>query len=116
MNTSKNIVKIAVEALEEKKAAEVTVIDISNVTCIADYFVIANGENSNQVQALIDNVTEKLGKAGYNYDHIEGYNAAHWVLADYKDVVIHVFSKEDRRFYDIERIWRDGKFVNVDEL
>lgn len=116
MNDSKTMAKLAVDALEEKKAADVTIIDISDITCIADYFVIANGQNSNQVQALVDNVTEKLGRAGYNYTHIEGYNAANWVLVDYKDVVVHVFSSEDRRFYDIERIWRDGKFINTEEL
>ncbi len=116
MNESKKMAKLAVEALEDKKAADVTVIDISGVTCIADYFIIANGQNGNQVQAMVDNVTEVLGRAGYDYSHIEGYHAANWVLVDYKDIVIHVFSNEDRRFYDIERIWRDGKFITAEEL
>ncbi len=116
MNDSKKMAKLAVEALEDKKASDVTVIDISGVTCIADYFIIANGQNSNQVQAMVDNVTDKLGRAGYDYSHIEGYNAANWVLVDYKDIVIHVFSSDDRRFYDIERIWRDGKFITTEEL
>ena len=79
-------------------------------------FIIANGENSNQVQAMIDNVEEEMAKAGYHYTQREGYQAARWILLDYKDVVVHVFSKEDRRFYDLERIWRDGRFIEKEEL
>jgi ribosome-associated protein len=117
MDNIKNIVKIAYEALDEKLAEDITVIDISKVSTIADYFVIANGKNSNQVQAMVDNVTEKLGRAGYIHRQIEGYNEARWVLLDYQDVVIHVFSSDDRHFYDLERIWRDGAIVeDVKEL
>ena len=116
MDSIKNMVKIAHEALDEKMAEEITVIDISKVSTVADYFIIANGRNANQVQAIVDNVTEKLGRAGYDYRQIEGYQEARWVLLDYQDVVIHVFSSDDRRFYDLERIWRDGSFVEVENL
>ena len=116
MNQSKEMAAIARRALEEKKGQEVTVIDISGISCLADYFIISNGENSNQVQAMIDHVEEELAKAGYHFTQKEGYQTARWVLLDYKDIVIHVFSKEDRRFYDLERIWRGGKFVDGDEL
>ena len=116
MDSIKNMVKIAHEALDEKMAEEITIIDISKVSTVADYFIIANGRNSNQVQAIVDNVTEKLGRAGYDYRQIEGYQEASWVLLDYQDVVIHVFSSDDRRFYDLERIWRDGSLVEVDNL
>ena len=116
MNQSKEMASVACRALEDKKGEEVTVIDISGVSCLADYFIIANGENSNQVQAMVDNVEEEMAKAGYHPAQIEGYQAARWVLLDYKDVVVHVFSKEDRRLYDLERIWRDGKFISEKEL
>ncbi|MCI8464562.1 MAG: ribosome silencing factor [Lachnospiraceae bacterium] len=116
MNQSKKMAAIACKALEEKKGQEVTAIDISGVSCLADYFIIANGENSNQVQAMIDNVEEEMEKAGYHLTQREGYQSARWVLLDYKDIVVHVFSKEDRRFYDLERIWRDGTFVDIKEL
>ncbi len=116
MNQSKEMAAIACRALEDKKGQEVTVIDISGVSCLADYFIIANGENSNQVQAMVDNVEEEMEKAGYHFTQREGYQSAHWILLDYKDIVVHVFSKEDRRFYDLERIWRDGKFVDIKEL
>ncbi|MEI3176679.1 MULTISPECIES: ribosome silencing factor [unclassified Candidatus Paralachnospira] len=116
MSDSKTMAAIACRALEDKKGQEVTVIDISGVSCLADYFIIANGENSNQVQAMVDNVEEELAKAGFHYTQREGYQAAKWILLDYKDIVVHVFSKEDRRFYDLERIWRDGRFVDPKEL
>jgi len=111
MDESKKMIEVAYKALTDKKAAEVTVIDIKDVSTIADYFVITNGENSNHVQTLVENVQEKMYKAGYACKSVEGFKAANWVLLDYGDVVVNVFSKEDRRFYDLERIWRDGKIV-----
>ena len=115
MNSSKEMLKIAHSALEEKKAEEINIIDISEVSVIADYFIIASGTNTNQLQALVDNVEEKLYKAGYEPRQVEGHNT-NWVLLDYNDIIVHVFSKEDRLFYDLERIWRDGKVINIDEI
>ena len=114
--TSKEMAKMAIEALEDKKAEDIRVIDISEVSVIADYFIIASGNNRNQVQALIDNVEEQLGRTGVSPKQIEGYDAANWVLMDYRDIIVHVFDKENRLFYDIERIWRDGKNIPVDSF
>ena len=114
--TSKERANMAIEALEDKKAEDIRVIDISEVSVIADYFIIASGNNRNQVQALIDNVEEQLGRAGVSPKQIEGYDAANWVLMDYRDIIVHVFDKENRLFYDIERIWRDGKNIPVDNF
>ena len=117
MNQAKEMVKLAVEALEEKKGEDVKIIDIEGVSVIADYFVLASASNANQTQALVDNVEEKLFKAGYECHQKEGSMSSTWVLMDYGDVIVHVFSKEDRLFYDLERIWRDGRIVeSVDEL
>lgn len=116
LEIAKEMVKIAVAALDDKKGEDIRVIDISNVTVIADYFIIANGTNTNQVQALVDNVQEALFKAGYETSKIEGYHTGAWVLLDYNDIIIHVFSKDDRLFYDLERIWRDGKTVDIANL
>ena len=116
MNESKKMALLAVEALEDKKAEDITIIDISEVSVLADYFTIADGSNRNQVQAMADSAEEALGRAGYDAKQIEGYQSANWILMDYKDIIVHVFSKEDRAFYDLERIWRDGKIVNVEEL
>lgn len=113
---SKEMTKLAILALEDKKAEDIRVIDISEVSVLADYFIIADGNNRNQVQAMIDNVEETLGKAGYTPKQIEGYQNANWVLMDYSDIIVHVFDKENRLFYDLERIWRDGKTISVDEF
>ncbi len=114
MSDSREMVKLAIDALEDKKAEDIRIIDISQVTVIADYFIIASGSNRNQVQALIDNVEEKLGRAGHSPKQIEGYDAANWVLMDYRDIIVHVFDRENRLFYDIERILRDGKSISAD--
>ena len=113
---SREMAKLAVKALEDKKGEEIRVIDISDVSVLADYFIIANGSNTNQVQALCDNVTEVLGRAGVHSRQVEGYETANWILLDFGDVIVHVFDKENRLFYDLERIWRDGKMVNATEF
>lgn len=115
-NPSKQIASIAYKAMEEKLAQDIRVLDITGVSVLADYFIIASANNGNHVQAVVDFVLEKLGRAGYECGQIEGYQAASWVLLDYKDVVIHVFSKEDRRFYDLDRIWRDAREVEPELL
>lgn len=114
--TSRELAKIAYEALDEKKGVNISVIDISEISVIADYFIIVGGNNENQVKALADNVEEELYKAGCTPKHIEGYDNANWILMDFNDIIIHVFNEDDRLFYDLERIWRDGKQVNVNDL
>ncbi len=117
MEQSKEMVQIAFSALEEKKGENITVIDITDVSVLADYFIIASGANPSQTQAMADNAEEKLGKAGFECRQIEGYDSANWILLDYKDIIIHVFCREDRLFYDLERIWRDGKtIVDIKDL
>ena len=116
MNQSKEMTKLAIAALEDKKANDVRVIDIAGVSVIADYFVIASGSNTNQVQAMADSVREALGRAGHEPRQVEGYGSANWILMDYNDIIVHIFSDESRTFYDLERIWRDGKEVSVGEF
>lgn len=108
---TKELVKLAVKALEDKKACDISVIDISGLSVVADYFIIASGDNIRQTSALCDNVQEVLGRAGYEMRQSEGKSAANWILMDYNDVIIHIFDKENRLFYDIERIWKDGKKI-----
>ena len=114
--TSNEMAKIAVAALEDRKAEDVTVIDIREVSPIADFFIIASGTNQNQLQAMKDSADEALYKAGINAEQIEGNQSSTWILMDYKDIIIHIFSKEDRLFYDLERIWRDGRKIDISEL
>lgn len=116
MNQSKEMTKLTLKALEDKKANDIRIIDIGGVSVIADYFVIASGSNTNQVQAMADNVREALGRAGFEPRQVEGYGSASWILMDYNDIIIHIFSEESRMFYDLERIWRDGKDISLDEF
>lgn len=116
MADSKDMLKVIIDALQDKKAEDIRVIDISNVSVIADYFVIASGSNTNQIQAMVDNVEEEMFKAGFDDPKVEGYNTASWILLDYNDVIVHVFSEDDRAFYNIERIWRDGKEIDINSL
>lgn len=116
MKTVKELAKIAIEALEDKKAEDIRVIDISEISTLADYFIIANGTNRSQIQALADHVEEALGRAGLLLKQTEGYETANWILMDYRDIIVHVFDKENRLFYDLDRIWRDGKMIDPSEL
>lgn len=113
MTEAFDMVKAAAAALSDKKAIDIKVIDIGEISIMADYFIIASGNNPNQIQAMCDNVKEQLGRAGYDYKQIEGYDSANWILMDYRDVIIHIFDKDSRSFYDLERIWSDGKDVAV---
>lgn len=112
MNIEKSI-KTVIDALEDKKAENIKIINIGEISSVADYFIITNGTNKSQVQALADNVAEKLGREGISVKQTEGYNGANWILMDYTDFVVHIFDKESRPFYDLERIWRDGTAVEA---
>ncbi len=116
MNREQEMVSIACKAIDDKKALDIKVIDIREVSVIADYFVIASGSNLNQVQAIVDNVEEQLGRAGFEPKQIEGTRNSNWILMDYGDLIIHVFDEENRLFYDLERIWRDGKELDTSEF
>ena len=97
------------EILEDKKARGLIAIDVENVTVLADSFVICNGTSTPHIRALADDV-EKTLRDNYRLEcrHREGYNSARWILLDYGDVIVHIFHEEDRKFYDIERLWSDG--------
>jgi len=116
MEQSRKMAKIAYAALDERKGEDIKVIDISEISVLADYFIIANGTNDSQVRALVENVEEKLSKEGFEPKQREGYGLGSWVLLDFGNIIVHVFDKENRLFYDLERIWRDGKLINVDTL
>ncbi|MCR4717669.1 MAG: ribosome silencing factor [Lachnospiraceae bacterium] len=108
--------KLAYKAMDDKLAKDIRVIDISTISIIADYFLICDGKNVNQIQAIADNVEDSLAKAGYIPKSIEGRNNTSWILLDYGDIIVHVFNSEDRGFYDLERIWKDGKPVDIETI
>ena len=114
--TSKDYVKIAYEALDDKKGHNIRIIDISTVSMMGDYLVIADGDNKNLVQALCDNVEEKMSEVKLPLKHREGYANGGWILLDYCDIIVHVFTEEARSFYDLEHIWRDGNICERGDL
>lgn len=114
--TSKEMAKTALAGLENKKAEDIRVIDISGVSVMADYFIIASGKNRNQVKAMADSVEEKLQGEGVHPRQIEGYQTANWILMDFNDIIVHIFNEEDRMFYNLEKIWLDGKKIDPANL
>ena len=112
---AKEMAKIAYHALDEKMGEDIRIIDIAGISVLADYFIIANGSSESQVQAMVDNVEEEMHKAGYSLKQREGYGSGNWVLLDFGDVIVHVFDKENRLYYDLERIRRDGKNIGIAE-
>lgn len=107
----------AIAACEEKKADELKVLELDKASGgFTDYFVICSGGNPRQIQAISDEVEERLGKAGLRPTHVEGYRQAEWVLLDYVDFVVHVFSQKARHFYNLERLWKSAKQLTPAEL
>lgn len=102
--------------LSSKKGKDIKVIEISDVSVLADYMVIATGTNSTHVKALADTVEEKLDEMGISVSHIEGHRSNSWVLLDYVDIIVHVFSNEAREYYDLERLWQDGKEIDISSV
>lgn len=113
MSIIETMIKTSVDALEDKKGEDIKVIDISEVSPIADCFILASGSNRSQVQAMSDAVAEKMHKEGFAMKQIEGYDGANWILMDFVDIVVHIFDRESRNFYDLERIWKDGKLIEL---
>ena len=110
---STEILKIAANALNEKKAKELAAVKIDKLTVIAEYFLMCTATSSTHVRALADEVEYKLDQAGISVSHIEGYRSNSWILLDYIDVIVNVFDDEARDFYDLERLWQDGESVDL---
>ncbi|MDO5695660.1 MAG: ribosome silencing factor [Eubacteriales bacterium] len=102
-----------VEILADRKAEDIRVIDISEISVISDCFVIAHANNPNQLRALVETVEEKLEASGIVHHQMEGNFKSGWVLIDYGDFILHIFDRENRLFYNLERMWRDGKEIDV---
>lgn len=111
----KQILKTIVKALDSKRAEDIMAVGIRDLTIIADYFVIANGTSTTQTKALADAVEYELKKLGLEPTRTEGYSAANWIILDYSDIVVHIFYKETRDFYKLEKLWSDGENVDISE-
>lgn len=110
------MVKLACHGLSEKKAEDIEVIDISEVSVMSDYFVLASASNQNQMSALVRSVDEEMTKAGYSLKAQEGNQYSSWILLDYTDIIVHIFTRDDREFYGLEKLWQDGKKVEIEQL
>jgi ribosome-associated protein len=106
-------IESALRAASDKKALDLVVLDLRPVATFTDYFLIASGTNVRQVQAIADEITERLKREGTRAERIEGYGTAEWVLVDYGDFIVHIFEEKARRFYDLERLWREGVRVRL---
>ena len=113
--TQQQKLEIIVKALDSKKAEDIKVIKVGDLTVIADYFIIADGTSSTQTKALADEAEYKMQENGVVPNRVQGNNGSNWVIIDYGDIVVHVFSKEQRDFYNLERLWRDGEDIDISD-
>ncbi|MDO5715836.1 MAG: ribosome silencing factor [Tissierellia bacterium] len=111
----KEKLKIIVDSCESKKGINIKVMDIGEMTSIADYFVIVSGNSSTQVSALSDEIVEKMEESGFDVLNSEGQSSNRWILLDYGDIIVHVFHKDEREYYDIERLWTNEEFEDIKE-
>lgn len=116
MASKNEVVNKIVKVLDSKKGKDITVMDISALTTMTEYFVIVTGGSDAQVKALCDNVEEELEKDGITPSNKEGYRSANWVLLGYDDVVVHIFRGDTREFYDLEHVWSDGINIDISDL
>lgn len=114
--TEQEILKIGIKAIDSKRGENIKVLKIGDLTILANYFVIANGNSNTQVKAIADEVEFKLSESGLEPHRTEGFQGANWIVLDYIDVVFHIFHKETRDFYDLERLWQDGTEISAEEF
>lgn len=108
-----DVLKKMYNVLDDRKAKDIKIIDISGISIMNDYMVIASAGNINHVHALTEHLEDEMKEIGMHYTHLEGYKTGNWILMDYGDIVVHIFDDASREFYDIERIWRDGKTMDM---
>ena len=111
----KEKLKIITDSCEEKKGINIKVLDIKNLSSIADYFVIVSGNSSAQVKSLADEIEEKMSENGYDTDNQEGRNSMRWILLDYGDIIVHVFHRDEREYYNLERLWENDEIKKNQE-
>lgn len=114
--TPEELLKVAVQEVEERKGEDIVILNICDISIIADFFVICTGHSSTHVKAIVECIEEKLKEKGTSLSRKEGFSEGKWVLMDYGYVVIHVFQESERNFYNLERLWRDARIVNVSSI
>lgn len=111
-----NILSKIVKHIDDKLGRDIIVLDLEGLSTLCDYFVIASASSTRQAKAIADEIQKELEMEEIHLFHKEGYDTARWILLDYGDIVIHIFFKEDREFYNIEGIWKDAKILNIDKI
>ena len=114
--TPRELAEFIVKTLDAKKAKNIKLLRIDDKTVLADYFVICGGNSNTQIRALAGEVEEKLEENGISPHHIEGYNEASWTVLDYSAVIVHIFSREAREFYKLEKLWSDAEDIDISDL
>lgn len=114
--TVEQITKVVYDAIDDKLGQDISIINVGKVSSLCDYFVIATASSQRQVKAIADNVEDELTKLGLEPRGKEGYDSQVWILLDYGDVIVHVFNEENRGFYNLEKLWKDAPYVDVDTL
>ncbi len=114
--TSLELAKETVKTMDDKKALDLKVIGIKDISVIADYFVLATGTSSTHVKALADEVEFKMKQIGISPEHIDGYRSNTWIILDYSDVIVHVFTPDAREFYNLDRLWQDGESIDLSNV
>lgn len=113
---SKNLVDSVVDLIQSKKGFDITILNLKELSAMADYFIICSADANVQVKAIADEVDKKLRKNGIKSFHKEGYNSLNWVLLDYFDVVVHIFKKDSRSFYNLEKLWGDAEITEIENI
>ncbi len=108
-----DLLQVVYKALDDKRAEDIVILNMKNISLLADYFIICHGNSDRQIQAIAREVKEKAEENGFDVRRIEGYDSARWILIDLGDMVVHVFNKEERQFYNLERLWGDAPQIEV---
>jgi ribosome-associated protein len=114
--TSQQLLRLVTEAIDDKKAEEITILNMEGVSLIADQFVICHGNSDKQVQAIAKNVKDVVNENGSDVKRMEGYDEARWVLVDIGDIIVHIFHKDERGYYNLEKLWGDAPVIELEEV
>ncbi|MCP1145359.1 ribosome silencing factor [Lysinibacillus endophyticus] len=110
---SENLLQIAYKAIDDKHGEDIVVLNMQNISLLADYFIICHGNSDRQLQAIAREVQEKAEENGYSIKRVEGFDSARWILVDLGDIVVHIFHKDERAFYNLERLWGDAPQLDI---